>query len=230
MDNNSNKEFENRMGKNGNRAAFSFEELDTDQKSSSYQNNQKSQADADEMTHEVTQASELQAEPEEKKRKKNPLKEFGLVCMAIFIVGCFFVPIATVDESDAARKALADKVSTTLSAGTILLSKDEDIGQQDYTITHTYDKSETKIWVWDYASEDGDYVQILVNGAPLSDVFMIKHRTTVFTVPAESEIQIKGIRDGGGGITYAVRYELNNTTYFNSAPEGESNTYTLIKE
>ncbi len=29
--------------------------------------------------------------------------------------------------------------------------------------------------------------------------------------------------------TYAIRYELNNTNYFNSAPEGEFNTYTLIQ-
>ena len=141
-----------------------------------------------------------------------------------------FSSTSSVNTTDAAKKALADKVSTSLAAGTVLLAKDENIGQQDYTITHKYDQNDTKIWVWDYAAEDGDYVQILVNGTPVGEAFMIKHKPVEITVPAVGEVQIKGIRDGGGGITYAVRYDLNGTNYFNSAPEGEFNTYTLIKE
>lgn len=41
---------------------------------------------------------------------------------------------------------------------------------------------------------------------------------------------VKGIKDGGGGITYAIRYEVNGISYFNGAPEGELNTYTLKNE
>ena len=135
----------------------------------------------------------------------------------------------TVDKSDAAQQAITEQVSTSLSVGTILMSSDENIGAKDYTITHDSNQDESKIWVWDYAAEDGDYVQILVDGTPIGDAFMIKNKPQEFMVPTTGTVQVKGIRDGGGGITYAVRYELNNTNYFNSAPEGEFNTYTLVR-
>jgi hypothetical protein len=164
------------------------------------------------------------------KKIDKPLKVFGWICIALFTVSIIFSSSSSVDTSESARNALTDKISTSLAAGTVLLSEDENIGQQDYTITHQYNQSNTKIWIWDYAAEDGDYVQVLVNGTPVGDTFMIKHKPVEIIVPAVGVVQIKGIRDGGGGITYAVRYELNGTNYFNYAPEGEFNSYTLIGE
>lgn len=165
-----------------------------------------------------------------RKRRDRPLKLLGLFCAAAFVLMLVFSSTPSVNTTDAAKNALRDKVSTSLSAGTILFGKDENIGAQDYTITHSSDKEETRIWVWDYAAQDGDYVQVLVDGVPLGDAFMIKNKPREITVPSTGNIQIKGIRDGGGGITYAVRYELNGTNYFNTAPEGEFNTYTLIRQ
>lgn len=169
-------------------------------------------------------------EKRDKKKRDKPLKNFGWLCVALFFIALKFIPSSTPDTSEAAKNALKDKVSTSLAAGTILLAEDENIGQQDYTITHQYGQSDTKIWVWDYAAEDGDYVQVLVNGTPMADAFMIKHKPVEIMVPAVGDVQVKGIRDGGGGITYAIRYDLNGTNYFNSAPGGEFNTYTLFKE
>lgn len=134
------------------------------------------------------------------------------------------------DKSDYAKNALKDKVSTAISAGTILSSADENIEKKDYAVIHKSESKDTKIWVWDYAAEDGDYVQVLVNGTPIGDAFMIKHKPKEFTVPAAGDVQIKGIKDGGGGITYAIRYDINGTSYFNGTPQGEFNTYTLKKE
>jgi hypothetical protein len=165
-----------------------------------------------------------------KKKRESPLKMFGGLCLALFVGGMILDPSSSADKSDAAEQALVDRVSTSLSAGTILSTADENAGQQDYTITHNHNQNDTKIRVWDYAAEDGDYVQVLVNGVPLGNAFMIKHKPVEITVPAVGVIQIKGVRDGGGGITYAVRYDLNGTTYFNAAPEGGFNTYTLIKQ
>ena len=166
-----------------------------------------------------------------RKRRDKPLITFGLVCMALFIAGLIFSDSSAPDTSDAAKKALKDKISTTLAAGAILLSQDENIGEQDYTLTHAQtDQNSTKIWIWDYAAEDGDYVQVLVNGVPQSAPFMIKHKPVLFDLSITGlvgQVQVKGVRDGGGGITYAVHYELNKTTYFNYAPEGAFNTYTL---
>ena len=169
------------------------------------------------------------------KKEKTPfdklIKTTGIVLLvaSIFTFAWGINSSPTVDRSDAAQQAITEQVSTSLSVGTILMSSDENIGAKDYTITHDSNQDESKIWVWDYAAEDGDYVQILVDGTPIGDAFMIKNKPQEFMVPTTGTVQVKGIRDGGGGITYAVRYELNNTNYFNSAPEGEFNTYTLVR-
>lgn len=158
-------------------------------------------------------------------------RNFGVMALAIGIVSFFFFgDTSAVDESEMAQEALETKVSTSLSAGTILLEDDGDIGAEDFTVTHQSDADETKIWIWDYAAEDGDYVQVLVDGEPIADSFMIYHKPKELTVPTVGTVQIKGIRDGGGGITYAIRYEANGTSYFNTAPEGDYNTYELVRE
>lgn len=136
----------------------------------------------------------------------------------------------SVNTSKDAADAIETHVSTTLGAGTRILKKDSNFVAQDHTITHKFKGDETSIWVWDYAAEDGDYVQVLVNGTPLGDSFMIKNEAVKLTVPAEGEVQVVGTRDGGGGITYGIYYEANQTTYFNGMNEGGNNTYTLIRE
>lgn len=169
-------------------------------------------------------------EKAERKRVEKPLKIFGALCIAVAIIAFIVTPTTTVDTSEAAKRALKEGISTGTSAGVVLSSSDKNMEAKDHTITHKSDAKDTKIWVWDYAAEDGDYVQVLVNGAIVSDAFMIKHKPREIVVPAAGEVQIKGIRDGGGGITYAVRYEVNGTSYFNGTPEGQLNTYTLRKE
>jgi hypothetical protein len=59
---------------------------------------------------------------------------------------------------------------------------------------------------------------------------MIKNKPVKFTVPTVGKIEIVGTRDGGGGITYAVYYGMNHTTYFNGVDEGGNNIYTLVRE
>ncbi|ADL52394.1 hypothetical protein [Clostridium cellulovorans] len=162
-------------------------------------------------------------------RNKKSLRAFALLCFVPLIFCLIFRKVTPVDNGVEAKNAIKNMVSTSLEAGTVLMKKDENIGQKDYTINHKSDSKDTKIWVWDYAAEDGDYVQVLVNGSPISEQFMVKNKPKEFTVPTTGDIQIKGIKDGGGGITYAVHYDLNNTSYFNSAPENECNTYTLVK-
>ena len=158
------------------------------------------------------------------------MKRFGYFALAVGIGLMFLTGTPTVDTSEPAKDALENQISTSISAGTILLEADESLEPRDFSITHSSSNDETKIWIWDYAAEDGDYVQVLVDGVPIADSFMIKHKPREITVPSTGSIQIKGIRDGGGGITYAVRYDINGTTYFNTAPEGEYNTYELVRE
>jgi hypothetical protein len=179
-------------------------------------------------------ASNNHEQPEgrhEEKPKTNqydkPLKIFGGICLAIAVAALIFTGTTTPDTSQSAADALKNQVSTAVSTGTILLSEDQNIGAKDYTITHKSNAKETKIWVWDYAAEDGDYVQVLVNGVPAGDAFMIRHKPREITVPSTGTVQVKGVKDGGGGITYAVRYDINGTSYFNGTPEGQFNTYNL---
>ncbi|MDP4144974.1 MAG: hypothetical protein Q8936_10915 [Bacillota bacterium] len=165
----------------------------------------------------------------ERKKREGPFIILGLICVGVALTTMLFSYRSGADTSQAAKDALKNKVSTTVSAGIILSNKDGNSQASDYTITNKSNAKDTKVWIWDYAAEDGDYVQVLVNGAPIGDAFMIKHKPKEITVPAEGKVQIKGIKDGGGGITYAVRYDINGTSYFNAADVGKSNTYTFTK-
>ena len=173
-------------------------------------------------------------QPQQKKSKSRAdkrLKAAGLVFIALFIVSTFFVPSsAGVTSSAEAALALESGISTELPLGTRLLLDDQNLGGQDLTITHSSAAEETKIHIWDYAAEDGDYVQVLVNGIPLGDPFMIHNKPVELTVPTTGEITVVGTHDGGGGITYAVHYDINGTTYYNGTDVGEGNVYTLIRE
>lgn len=175
------------------------------------------------------------AEPKTKKKHKTmadkKLKATGLVLMALFAVSIFLAPSsASVNTSEEAVQAVESGMSTQLPIGVRILTDDENLAGQDLTITHFSPSEESKIYIWDYAAEDGDYVQVLVDGVAIGDPFMIKNKPVVYTVPTTGEIQVLGTRDGGGGITYAVHYEVNGTTYFNGTDVGDGNLYTLIRE
>lgn len=162
------------------------------------------------------------------------LKRTGMAFLGMSIAALIAISsmnsVSTVDTSDAAAEALEQGESTELGAGTRILMKDQEMPARDYTIVHSSQKDISELQIWDYAAEGGDYVQVLVDDVPLGDPFMIKNKPVTLTVPATGVVQVLGTRDGGGGITYAVRYDFNNKTYFNGTDEGEGNLYTLIRE
>ena len=124
----------------------------------------------------------------------------------------------------------AIRTSTDLAVGTQLLSKDDNYVGGDITLVHSSQDKENTIQVWDYAAVDGDYVQIKVNGSPITDSFMITHEPKTITVPTVGTVEVIGTKDGGGGITYAIRYGVNGMTYYNGTTEGNENKYTLIRQ
>ncbi|WP_085023698.1 hypothetical protein [Anaerovibrio sp. JC8] len=162
------------------------------------------------------------------------IKKGSWIFLAVLLIGFFYAfnisTKAKVDNSPAAQEALESHISTTLAPGTKLLQQDGNYVGGDIVISHSSEETTTNLLVWDYAAEDGDYVQILANDTPLGEPFMIKNKPVSFTVPTTGEIQVVGTHDGGGGITYAVHYGMNNTTYFNGMNQGGSNTYTLQRE
>lgn len=151
----------------------------------------------------------------------------GMIAIIVFAMNS---TSKSVNKSEDAKTAIETHVSTTLGAGTVLLEKDDNYIGGDLTITHDSDREETTLYVWDYAAEDGDYVEVLVDGVSLGEPFMIKNKPVSFTVPSVCEVKVVGTRDGGGGITYGVYYEVDQTTYFNGMNQGGDNTYTLIRE
>ncbi|MBF0779663.1 MULTISPECIES: hypothetical protein [unclassified Granulicatella] len=172
----------------------------------------------------------------EKKQKRNKrksrfdkqLKITGWLLLGLFIIA--LPKLASVNSSSAANAAIESGISSQLPIGVRISQSDTNLSHQDLTIKHSSKEAQAKIYVWDYAAEDGDYVQVLVDGVAITEPFMIKNKPVVFSVPTVGEVQILGIRDGGGGITYAVHYEVNGTTYFNGTDVGKGNNYTLIRE
>lgn len=169
------------------------------------------------------------ASKEEDKRNNKKLKRAGLIFLGLAVLVFLLKPAAHVDKSEAAEEALRTHVSSVLSIGTILASKDEAFDGSDYTVTHSLKEDTSQIYLWDYAAEDGDYVQIFADGVAIGEPFMIKNKPVSVTVPSVGEIKVVGTKDGGGGITYAVHYEVTGVTYFNAVGEGEGNCYTLIR-
>ena len=168
-------------------------------------------------------------------KKKTGIIKFGMFCLLMsFILACmFFTMVGKIDKSDAAKKLMETGTSKTIRVGTILSTSDSDNVKtfKTWTINHNFNESQSRMWIWDYAAEDGDYVQVVVNGTPVSEPFMIKHKPVEFLIPSNAIVQIRGIHDGDGkGITYGIHFEVNDTTICNrTVPEG-ANTYTLVKK
>ena len=164
-------------------------------------------------------------------RKKHYIY-FGSFCLAIFIASIFLSMRGTADVSLETLSALQSQEAKKLSPGTVFLDEDKKIDALDHVILHDSQKEKTTIWIWDFADHDGDYVQVLADGNPLSDPFMIKNRAKKLSVPSEAVIQIKGIKDGNGGegITYAIKFEANDVSYLNSIDEGKHSTFELKRK
>ena len=164
--------------------------------------------------------------------KKPKKKVFSLIALFIIaVIGASNLGTNdSVNTTEEAKEALKTHTSSNLPVGVQLLAKDESIEGKDYTIEHKSNQGEAKVRVWDYADVDGDYVQLIVDGVPLGDPFLIDHKPKEFSIPATSVLQVVGVRDGGGGITYAIAFDFTQQIYFNSVNVGASNTYTLIRK
>lgn len=87
----------------------------------------------------------------------------------------------------------------------------------------------SRLLLWDFAAEDGDVVTVKVDGNILAENVSILHKPTALTVPVPSVVEIVGVKDGVGGITYGVKFPggIENQAYFNVAPVGSANVYYI---
>ncbi|TGK12375.1 hypothetical protein EHO60_08990 [Leptospira fletcheri] len=160
-------------------------------------------------------------------QSRNKAALFGIALVFIGLAYFLFSPISQV----APLKIPSNQTLENVAEGSTLINSDSDSGlvSKDFKVQlpKSFDGKKSRMLIWDFAAEDGDVVEVLVDGKSLGAPFMIKHKPEVFYIEVPSMLQIKGIKDGGGGITYAVYFPGGNLTYFNLAPIEGVNSYTI---
>ena len=133
------------------------------------------------------------------------------------------IDVSAMDVDEDPSRAVRDSVrSNALEAATASLQAAQripvvaDVEQQkpelapDSRLREAVSKEETKFFrlhVFDCCDEDGDVVQIVVNGEPFATI-PITHEGALVSVPLApggNTVSLRGIRDGGGGITVSFR-------------------------
>lgn len=147
---------------------------------------------------------------------------FGSVAASVLLVAtAVFVGIGFLANHDAKEE--------NLPGGFVLLAQDSFRAPKDHILTFPKEQaSTTQALIWDYAAEDGDEVQVEVDGVPITPPFVITHKPLVVMAPSSGALVVRGIKDGGGGgVTYAIRFSDIGTSITNGVAIGGMNTYTL---
>ncbi|MCY6485694.1 hypothetical protein OW763_15300 [Clostridium aestuarii] len=114
-----------------------------------------------------------------------------------------------------------------ITPGTPMLKTDQQLSAKNYKIELNTKDSEMNIFIWDYANEDSDCIQVLVDNKPVSNTIELTHKPKVLKIPTKGKIEIKGLKDGDNGINYAMYLSTTKETYFNSTSINSSNVYTI---
>jgi hypothetical protein len=160
---------------------------------------------------------------------RKPIWVSTLVLIVIAIVGGFFT--TTFEDEGTAEEVVANRVSTATEAGEDLFEDESnaDIAAGDFEVTNAgTDGGEARMLIWDYNSEDFDEVAIFVDGAPVKEKLILSNNAAAISIPVPSVVTVSGVKDTGGGISYAVKFPNTETTYFNVVAVGQSNAYTVL--
>ncbi len=85
-----------------------------------------------------------------------------------------------------------------------------------------------KFKVFDSVHEDGDIVEIFINGMPFGYIDMNNDGTTISLPLAAGQLQnvaVKGVRDGGGGITFGAQTS-SGEIHLRVLDVGETDSFT----
>ncbi|MGV8980871.1 hypothetical protein [Clostridium sp.] len=153
------------------------------------------------------------------------------IFLIMVLIGCIilliFISMPTIDNKEVVQ-IIETGVSKDVLPGKIVMVNDKVLSQRDFKIIVDSKTKQITISIWDFAAEDGDEVQIINNGNPLGKEIILMNMAKTVIVPINGKIEVKGIKDGGGGITYALYVKETGETYFNNAPINGVNTYTII--
>lgn len=154
-------------------------------------------------------------------------KIIGLLTIILLISSFFFSSDPSGEEAISIVKS---RQSESVQAGSQLIDNETNAGikPKDFEIKGFEDGGNAKMLIWDFNSEDKDELQVFINGEPTSEPFILTNTPVAFSVPASAVVKIKGIKDSGGGISYAVKFPQRKKTIFNIVSINGFNTYTLV--
>lgn len=151
----------------------------------------------------------------------------GHVARALVPLTIAFILIGVLSDYDAGSSEVTYG-NHLLKPGTVLATLDTEQPGKRHTLRFPRDTKETSLLIWDYAAEDGDWVQLFFEGEPLGPPFMIENAPKTFRVPVGGTFEVLGVRDGGGGITYAVHFPDLRMSVRNGTGAEQRNTYHLL--
>jgi hypothetical protein len=124
-----------------------------------------------------------------------------------------------------------DATEANLRPGIVLATADVRQQPKDHVIEFKNGVKRTSILIWDYAAEDGDQVEVLVDGQPFHGPFVIRHAPVAVDVPVGAVVEVRGVVDGGGGgVTYAINFPDLRRSFTNGVEPGSGNKYTLVEK
>lgn len=153
---------------------------------------------------------------------------FGSILAVVLAIGLSMI-LGSYTSEGSAEEVVANRISKSTLAGETPFTDETNAGitAKDFEVTVGDSGGDAKMLIWDFNSEDNDEVQILVNGQPLKEKLILAHNPAAISIPVPSTVTVKGLKDNGGGISYAVKFPNDKVTYYNVVSVNAGNTYTV---
>lgn len=153
---------------------------------------------------------------------------FGTILAVVLATGLSML-LGSYTSEGSAEEVVANRISKSTLAGETPFTDESNAGitAKDFEVTVGDSGGDAKMLIWDFNSEDNDEVQILVNGQPLKEKLILAHNPAAISIPVPSTVTVKGLKDNGGGISYAVKFPNDKVTYYNVVSVNAGNTYTV---
>ncbi|MUG47683.1 hypothetical protein [Paenibacillus woosongensis] len=184
------------------------------------------QTENDDVPLEYTESSVNRRSSSTEKKKNKHRLWIGITVLIAFGMGIYFQ-----GSTSTIKDVQSDGIGKGMQAGVLLVSSDDlaDLAARDFKIEMKENTTTSRMLIWDFAAEDGDVVTVKVDGNILQTDINIMNNPVAVDIPVPSVVEIIGVKDGGGGITYGVKFPgaVHNSAYFNAAPVGSSNAYTI---
>ncbi|WP_114571937.1 hypothetical protein [Exiguobacterium flavidum] len=152
----------------------------------------------------------------------------GTICTVILAATLGMISNFSSSEGSA-EEMVANRISKSTAAGETVFTEETNSGisARDFEVTLGDSGGEAKMLIWDFNSEDNDEVQILINGQLMREKLILAHNPAALSIPVPSTVTVKGLKDNGAGISYAVKFPNDKVTYYNVVSVNSGNTYTV---